>query len=59
MEVITGQYMLLVGSYRFFYILKWVFLLFSNGHIAHVIKLIAALIQAGVFLDFAFYYFKR
>jgi ER lumen protein retaining receptor len=64
--VITGQYMFLVGAYRLFYILKWysrdssrINILISTSHLQHIIKLIAAIIQLGVFLDFAYYYLKR
>jgi hypothetical protein len=31
----------------------------TGAHIQHTIKLVAALIQTGVFADFCYYYFKR
>ncbi|KAM6585025.1 hypothetical protein CsatB_012027 [Cannabis sativa] len=55
---LTGQYVFLLGAYRAFYILNWIYRYFTEDHYVHWITWIAGLIQAMLYGDFFYYYFQ-
>ena len=56
MEVITGTYMASLGCYKGFYILNWIYKIIQGKNLVWF-KLIAGLIQFGIYCDFLYYYF--
>lgn len=55
-EVITGTYMAALGCYKGFYILNWIYKI-VQGKPQIWFKLVAGVIQFGIFCDFLYYYF--
>ncbi|KAK4747175.1 hypothetical protein SAY87_026212 [Trapa incisa] len=56
---LTGQYVFLLGAYRAFYILNWIYRYFTEPHYVHWIPWISGLIQTLLYADFFYYYFHR
>ncbi|XP_077228178.1 ER lumen protein-retaining receptor-like [Tasmannia lanceolata] len=58
----TGQYVLLLGAYRAFYILNWIYRYFTELYYGlnyfHWINLISYLLQMLLYADFLYYYFN-
>ena len=55
-EMITGTYMACLGLYRFFYVINWIFI-YLEGENLLWIKLVAGIIQTGLYIDFLYYYY--
>ncbi|KAG6419999.1 hypothetical protein SASPL_116513 [Salvia splendens] len=55
---LTGQYVFLLGAYRSFYILNWVYRYFTQPHFVHWISWVSGLVQTLLYADFFYYYFK-
>ncbi|XVE81341.1 hypothetical protein DITRI_Ditri15bG0055800 [Diplodiscus trichospermus] len=56
---LTGQYVFLLGAYRAFYILNWIYQFFTEEHFVHWITWISGLVQTLLYADFFYYYFQR
>jgi ER lumen protein retaining receptor len=57
--VITSFYLLLLGSYRFFYILNWIVRAASKEHWFDPVSVIFGIIQTALYVDFAWVYWTR
>mmetsp|Transcript_13136 Transcript_13136/g.35756 ORF Transcript_13136/g.35756 Transcript_13136/m.35756 type:complete len:215 (+) Transcript_13136:169-813(+) len=55
---ITGNYVFLLGSYRAFYILNWIYRYFTEPVKIQVLVWVSGLVQTVVYCDFFWYYFK-
>ncbi|XWS22360.1 hypothetical protein CRYUN_Cryun29cG0027100 [Craigia yunnanensis] len=55
---LTGQYVFLLGAYRAFYILNWIYRYFTEEHFVHWITWISGLVQTLLYADFFYYYFQ-
>ncbi|KAL1542986.1 endoplasmic reticulum retention protein, variant 2 [Salvia divinorum] len=55
---LTGQYVFLLGAYRAFYILNWIYRFFTEPHYVHWIIWISGLVQTLLYADFFYYYFQ-
>ncbi|PON32740.1 ER lumen protein retaining receptor [Parasponia andersonii] len=55
---LTGQYIFLLGAYRAFYILNWIYRYFTEEHYVHWITWVAGVIQTLLYGDFFYYYFQ-
>ena len=55
-EIITGSYMAILGSYKIFYIMSWIYQLVNN-HTLIWIKFIAGIIQILIYSQFLYFYF--
>ncbi|KAJ8648855.1 hypothetical protein MRB53_001878 [Persea americana] len=53
---LTGQYVFLLGAYRAFYILNWIYRYFTEPHYVHWITWISGLVQTLLYADFFYYY---
>ncbi|GMH75187.1 hypothetical protein TrVE_jg2159 [Triparma verrucosa] len=57
-ENLTGNYILLMGSYRALYILNWIWRSFTEPYYQHhYVVYICGLIQTGLYADFFYYYY--
>ncbi|KAF5180072.1 Er lumen protein-retaining receptor [Thalictrum thalictroides] len=54
---LTGQYVFLLGGYRAFYILNWIYRYFVEPRFGRWISVISGLLQTGLYVDFFYYYF--
>jgi len=54
---LTAHYIFLLGSYRAFYILNWVYRWSTETFYWDPISWIAGIIQTGVYSDFFYYYY--
>ncbi|PKA47422.1 ER lumen protein retaining receptor [Apostasia shenzhenica] len=54
---LTAQYIFLLGAYRAFYILNWIYRYFTEPNYAHWITWISGLVQTLLYADFFYYYF--
>ncbi|PIA42086.1 hypothetical protein AQUCO_02100148v1 [Aquilegia coerulea] len=54
---LTGQYVFLLGGYRAFYILNWIYRYFVEQRFSRWISAISGLIQTALYADFFYYYF--
>ncbi|KAL6766485.1 ERD2A [Auxenochlorella protothecoides x Auxenochlorella symbiontica] len=55
---LTGNYVLLLGTYRGLYILNWIFRFFTEPHYRQWLVWISGLLQTALYGDFFYYYFK-
>ncbi|KAJ8475632.1 hypothetical protein OPV22_019359 [Ensete ventricosum] len=55
---LTVQYVFLLGAYRAFYILNWIYGYFTEPHYVHWITWISGLAQTLIYADFFYYYFN-
>jgi ER lumen protein retaining receptor len=59
-ENLTGNYVLLLGSYRFLYILNWVYRAYHETYYQHNYMVYACgIIQTCLYIDFFYYFFLR
>eukprot|EP00331_Platyophrya_macrostoma_P034215 CAMPEP_0176456736 /NCGR_PEP_ID=MMETSP0127-20121128/31473_1 /TAXON_ID=938130 /ORGANISM="Platyophrya macrostoma, Strain WH" /LENGTH=218 /DNA_ID=CAMNT_0017846767 /DNA_START=37 /DNA_END=693 /DNA_ORIENTATION=- len=56
-ENITGTYVASLGIYRIFYILNWIYRYFFDDFFC-LTSVLGGLLQAGLYADFLYYYFK-
>ncbi|CZT22453.1 related to endoplasmic reticulum retention receptor [Ramularia collo-cygni] len=56
--VLDSFYLVTLGTYRFFYILNWVVLLFTGGKF-DAISFIFGVVQTALYMDFAWVYWTR
>lgn len=56
--VLDSFYLVTLGTYRFFYILNWVVLLFKDGKF-DAISFIFGVVQTALYMDFAWVYWSR
>jgi ER lumen protein retaining receptor len=54
---LTGNYVLLLGSYRGLYILNWVYRYFTEPHYRQWIAWTSGVLQTALYADFFYYYF--
>jgi ER lumen protein retaining receptor len=57
--VITSFYLLTLGSYRFFYILNWIWRAAGEEHFFDPTSVIFGVIQTALYVDFAWVYWTR
>ncbi|XP_075523792.1 ER lumen protein-retaining receptor-like [Primulina tabacum] len=55
---LTGQYVVLLGTYRGLYILNWIYRYFTEPHYTRWITWISVLVQTLLYADFFYYYFQ-
>ncbi|KAI4295303.1 hypothetical protein L6164_035364 [Bauhinia variegata] len=55
---LTGNYVFLLGAYRAFYIINWIYRFFTEIHKVRWIPWISGLIQTAFYADFFYYYIK-
>lgn len=55
---LTGNYVALLGSYRAFYILNWIYRYFTTHHYRRWIVWVSGVIQTIIYLDFFYYYIQ-
>ncbi|XP_031114751.1 ER lumen protein-retaining receptor-like [Ipomoea triloba] len=55
---LTGKYIFLLGSYRAFYIINWIYRFFLENHQYHWIPWISGFVQTALYADFFYYYIK-
>ncbi|KAL1807166.1 hypothetical protein ACET3Z_030234 [Daucus carota] len=56
---LIGQYVFLLGAYRAFYILNWIYRYFSEPHFVDWIRWISGLIELSLYAGIFYYYFRR
>ncbi|KAJ7968771.1 ER lumen protein retaining receptor family protein [Quillaja saponaria] len=54
---LTGQYVLLLGAYRAFYILNWIYRYLTEPQFSRWISCISGIVQTALYADFFYYYF--
>ncbi|XP_065879339.1 ER lumen protein-retaining receptor A-like [Euphorbia lathyris] len=54
---LTGQYVFLLGAYRAFYILNWIYRYLTETHFNRWISCVSGLVQTALYADFFYYYF--
>lgn len=57
--VITSFYLILLGSYRFFYLLNWILRGMSKEHFFDPVSVIFGVVQTALYVDFAWVYWTR
>jgi len=59
-EALTSHYIVALGGYRFFYMLNWIYRMFTEvGYdSANWIVWISGLVQTALYIDFFYYYIK-
>ena len=55
---LTGNYVFLLGLYRAFYILNWIYRYATEPHYSAWIVWLSGLVQTGLYLDFFYYYLQ-
>merc|ERR1711934_581153 len=53
---LTGNYVFLLGMYRTFYILNWIYRYITEPHYSAWIVWVSGLVQTALYLDFFYYY---
>jgi len=56
-ENITSHYVALLGMYRFFYLLNWVYRYFHEYHYSQIIVWVCGIVQTALYMDFFANYF--
>ncbi|XP_017220349.1 ER lumen protein-retaining receptor [Daucus carota subsp. sativus] len=56
---LIGQYVFLLGAYKAFYVLNWIYRYFAERHFVLWISLISGIIQVSLYAGFFYYYFRR
>lgn len=54
---LTGNYVVLLGSYRGLYILNWIYRYFTEPHYRQWIAWTSGFVQTALYADFFYYYF--
>jgi len=57
-ENITSHYVFLLGIYRFFYLLNWVWRYFHEYHYSQIIVWVCGVVQTALYMDFFLNYFQ-
>lgn len=57
-ENITSHYVFALGSYRFFYILNWIYRWYRTPYYRAYIAWFCGVVQTGLFADFFYHYVK-
>ena len=57
-EALTSHYLMLLGSYRGFYLLNWIYRYFSEGWF-DLIVIFAGILQTVLYLDFFYLYITK
>ena len=57
-DVITADYVFLMGAYRALYIANWVYRYFTEPDYSNVLVWVAGTVQTVVYLDFFYYYLQ-
>ncbi|KAL8538336.1 hypothetical protein ACS0TY_000356 [Phlomoides rotata] len=55
---LTGNYVFLLGAYRAFYLLNWIYRFFTELHKIRWIPWLSGLVQTALYADFFYYYIK-
>ncbi|CAH9110965.1 unnamed protein product [Cuscuta europaea] len=55
---LTGKYIFLLGTYRAFYIINWIYRFFLENHQVRWIPWISGIVQTALYADFFYYYIK-
>ncbi|KAG1354180.1 ER lumen protein-retaining receptor [Cocos nucifera] len=55
---LTGNYVFLLGAYRAFYLLNWIYRFFIENHQVRWIPWLSGLLQTAIYADFFYYYIK-
>ncbi|KAK2972850.1 hypothetical protein RJ640_028378 [Escallonia rubra] len=55
---LTGNYVFLLGTYRAFYIINWVYRFFMENPQVHWIPWVSGVVQTALYADFFYYYVK-
>ncbi|CAH9116760.1 unnamed protein product [Cuscuta epithymum] len=55
---LTGKYIFLLGTYRAFYIINWIYRFFLENHQVRWIPWISGFVQTALYADFFYYYIK-
>jgi len=55
---LTGNYVFLLGLYRAFYILNWVYRYITEPHYSQWIVWLSGLVQTALYIDFFYYYIQ-
>ncbi|XP_010920052.1 ER lumen protein-retaining receptor-like [Elaeis guineensis] len=55
---LTGNYVFLLGAYRAFYLLNWIYRFFTENHEVRWIPWLSGLLQTAIYADFFYYYIK-
>ncbi|CAM9525861.1 unnamed protein product, partial [Ectocarpus fasciculatus] len=59
-ENLTGNYVFFLGSYRFLYILNWVYRAYHETYYQHnYVVYICGVVQTCLYIDFFYYFFLR
>lgn len=59
-ENLTGNYIFLMGAYRFLYILNWIYRYnYEKNYTHHWVVYMCGVLQTLLYADFFYYYFKR
>ena len=57
--VLDSYYLVMLGSYRFFYILNWIVRAASKEHYWEPVAFIFGVVQTVLYIDFAWVYYSR
>ena len=57
-ENITSHYVFVLGMYRFFYLLNWVYRYFHEYHYSQIIVWVCGVVQTALYCDFFVNYFQ-
>ena len=57
-ESLTSHYVFLLGVYRFFYLLNWVWRYFHEYHYSQIIVWVCGVVQTALYCDFFVNYFQ-
>ena len=55
---LTGNYVFLLGMYRAFYILNWIYRYMTEPNYVQWIVWLCGTVQTGLYLDFFYYYIQ-
>ena len=58
-ENITSHYVAMLGMYRFFYLLNWVYRYFHEYHYSQIIVWVCGVVQTALYMDFFANYFAQ
>lgn len=57
-DTLTGNYVFLLGSYRAFYLINWIYRYMTEPGYSQWIVWVSGMIQTGIYCDFFYYYIK-
>ena len=58
-ENITSHYVAMLGMYRFFYLLNWIYRYFHEYHYSQIIVWVCGVVQTALYMDFFANYFSQ